>query len=157
MIRPAHPDDAPAIAAIWNHVIEHTAQTFTNAPKTADMIAGQMPAQPYIVAEDNDGQVLGFVTYFQFRGGPGYAYTVEHSVHLSPDARRRGLGRALMTACETHARTNGIHSIIAGISGENPGGVQFHAALGYTHIATLPQVGWKFDRWHDLVLMQKIL
>ena len=156
MIRPAAPDDAAAIAAIWNHVIRDTTQTFTTAEKDPGALAAQIIDQPCFVAEGAGG-VAGFVIYGQFRGGPGYAHTMEHSIHVAEGARGAGLGRALMGVAEDHARGAGIHSMIAGVAGENAGGAAFHAALGYREIARLPQVGWKFGRWHDLVLMQKIL
>ncbi|MHA7887016.1 GNAT family N-acetyltransferase [Roseicyclus sp.] len=155
MIRPARPEDAGAICTIWNRVIRETTQTFTTAEKMPEVLATQMEGQPFLVAED--GGVQGFVTYVQFRGGPGYAFTVEHSVHVAEAARARGIGRALMAAAEGHARAARMHSIIAGVAGENAGGAAFHAALGYRQIARLPEVGWKFGRWHDLVLMQKML
>jgi L-amino acid N-acyltransferase len=101
--------------------------------------------------------ITGFATYFQFRGGPGYAYTMEHSIHIPAKARGRGLGRALMAHVEAHASAAGVRSIFAGISGENSDAIAFHAALGYIQTARLPQVGQKFGRWHDLVLMQKFL
>ena len=156
MIRPARPEDAAAIAAIWNHVIRDTTQTFTTATKDPGALAVQIVDQPCFVA-DAAGRVAGFVIYGQFRSGPGYAHTMEHSIHVARDARGAGLGRALMAAAEDHARGKGIHSMIAGVAGENTGGAAFHAALGYRDIARLPQVGWKFGRWHDLILMQKML
>ena len=156
MIRRANADDAGSIAAIWNHVIRDTSQTFTTAAKDPVALAVQIVDQPCFVAE-GAGAVLGFVIYGQFRNGPGYAHTMEHSIHVAEAARAAGLGRALMTAAEDHARAAGIHSMIAGVAGENAGGAGFHAALGYQVIARLPEVGWKFGRWHDLVLMQKML
>lgn len=156
MIRPARMGDADAIAAIWNHVIRDTAQTFTTAEKDPGALAVQITDQPCFVAE-RGGRVVGFVIYGQFRSGPGYAHTMEHSIHVAQDARAAGLGRALMGMAEDHARAAGIHSMIAGVAGENAGGAAFHAALGYAEIARLPQVGWKFGRWHDLVVMQKML
>jgi phosphinothricin acetyltransferase len=156
VIRPARPEDAPAIAAIWNRVIRDTVATFTTAEKDPAALAAGIQTQPYWVAEEA-GEILGFATYFQFRGGPGYAHTMEHSVHLDPSAQGRGLGRALMATLEDHARAHGVHSLFAGISGENVAGIAFHAALGYAHAARLSQVGRKFGRWHDLVLMQKFL
>jgi phosphinothricin acetyltransferase len=156
VIRSARPEDAAAIAAIWNHVIRHTTQTFTTAEKDVGALATQIGAQPCLVAEEG-GAVLGFVTWSQFRNGPGYAFTAEHSVHVADGARGHGLGRALMVAAEDAARAAGLHSMIAGVAGENTGGAAFHAAVGYREIARLPEVGWKFGRWHDLVLMQKML
>ena len=89
MIRPARPEDAGAICAIWNRVIRETTQTFTTAEKAPEVLAAQVGEQPYFVADE--GGVLGFVTYGRFRAGPGYAFTVEHSVHVAEAARGRGL------------------------------------------------------------------
>lgn len=161
MIRAALPTDAAAIAAFWNPFIRDTAVTFNPVEKSPAEISAmikdrQAAGHGFLVAEQ-DGTVLGFASYAQFRGGAGYACTMEHTIILSPAAQGTGLGRALMTALEDHARAAGIHSLIAGVSAENPAGRAFHAALGYTEVATLPQVGHKFGRWMDLVLMQKIL
>ena len=160
-LRAASPGDAAAICAFWNPQIRDTAVTFNPEEKTAKALARliadrQAEGKAFMVAEEA-GRVLGFATYFQFRGGPGYGRTMEHTVVLDPSAWGRGTGRALMRAIEEHARAAGMHSMIAGVSGENPAGIAFHAALGYAQIARLPQVGWKFDRWMDLVLMQKML
>ena len=110
----------------------------------------------FFVATQDD-QVLGFAKYGQFRGGVGYGKTMEHTVILSADARGRGVGRALMTVVEDHARAGGAHSMFAGVSSENPDGVAFHKTLGYHQVAVLAQVGRKFDRWFDLHLLQKML
>ncbi|NSX56515.1 GNAT family N-acetyltransferase [Parasulfitobacter algicola] len=161
MIRPAERDDAEAIAAIWNDVIRNTAITFTTAEKTprairADIYLKREAGQGFFVYEDA-GIILGFATYFPFRNGPGYAHTMEHSINLAAAARGRGIGRALMSVIEGHARARGVHSMIAGVSGENSDGAAFHSALGYTEVARLPEVGRKFGRWMDLIVMQKML
>ncbi len=156
MIRPAAPPDAPAIAAIWNHYIRHTTVTFLPDEKTdADVAALIAGPDPVFVADE--GAVSGFARYFPFRSGRGYVHTVEHTVLLASDTPRRGLGRALMTAVEDHARAAAKHSLWAGVSAENTAGVAFHTAIGFTPVAVLPEVGFKFDRWIDLVLMQKRL
>ncbi|MDG4647464.1 GNAT family N-acetyltransferase [Roseibacterium sp. SDUM158017] len=157
MIRPARPGDAPAIAAIWNRVIRETVATFTTLEKDEADLARQIAEGASFNVADDAGDVAGFVTAFQFRGGPGYAHTFEHSVHVAEAARGRGFGRALMAAAEADLRARGIHSLFAGVSGENVAGIGFHAALGYHEAARLREVGWKFGRWHDLVLMQKML
>ncbi|WP_071672775.1 GNAT family N-acetyltransferase [Nioella nitratireducens] len=156
MIRPARPQDAAAIAAIWNPVIRDTTVTFTTAEKSLQGLAEAIASQAFLVAETG-GQVTGFATCSPFRSGPGYARTMEHSIHVCATARGSGVGRRLMDALETHARSKSVHSLIAGISGENTGAIAFHTALGFAHVGRLPQVGWKFDRWLDLVLMQKVL
>ncbi len=157
-IRPAVAQDATQIAAIWNDVIENTAFTFTTERKEIAQLSRDIAVRDGAFQVAAQGpRLLGFATYFQFRGGPGYAHTMEHSIQLRSDARGLGAGRALMAAIETHARDAGVHSMWAGVSGENPAGIAFHAAIGYQQIATLPEVGRKFGRWMDLVLMQKIL
>lgn len=156
MIRPARPGDAAQIAAIWNRVIRETVVTFTTEEKAPGDIARAIGGGgPWHVADE--GGVLGFATAFQFRGGPGYAHTFEHSVHVAEAARGRGVGRALMAALEADLHARGVHSLFAGVSGENAAGIAFHAALGYREAACLREVGWKSGRWHDLVLMQKML
>lgn len=157
MIRPARPEDAAAIAEIWNRLIRETTATFTTEEKVVADIAARIAAGvPWWVAEDG-GRVLGHATYSQFRGGPGYARSMEHSVHLAPDAGGRGLGRALMAALEQHARNAGVHVMVAGVSGDNAAGLAFHAALGYRETGRMPEVGFKWGRRFDLVLMQKVL
>lgn len=161
MIRPAKAADAPALAALLNHWILHSAVTFNPVPKSeADilaMIAAKATAgHAFLVAEDN-GRIIGQASYGQFRGGQGYRTCMEHSISLLPGSPRKGLGRALLTAIEDHARCAAAHQMIAGVSGENPDGQAFHTRMGYRHLATVPQAGFKFGRYIDLVLMQKFL
>ncbi|NEY91446.1 GNAT family N-acetyltransferase [Tabrizicola oligotrophica] len=157
MIRPATPADAPAIAAIWNAVIRDSLATFTTLEKDPATLAAQIATgTPWWVACVNDA-VQGHATYGQFRGGPGYVYSMEHSIHLSNSAKGMGMGRALMAALESHARAQGVHVMVAGVSSENPEGQAFHARLGYAECGRILQAGHKWGRWLDLVLMQKIL
>jgi phosphinothricin acetyltransferase len=160
VIRPAGAGDAGAIAALWNHYIRDTLVTFNFAEKSEEEVAAMIAArtaggQAFLLAED--GELLGFATYSQFRGGVGYARTMEHTVLLDAAARGRGVGRALMAAVEDHARAGGVHSLFGGVSGANPDGRAFHLAVGYAEVAVLREVGWKWGRWLDLHLMQKIL
>jgi phosphinothricin acetyltransferase len=157
MIRPARPADAMGIAAIWNRVIRETTQTFTTVEKSVDDIALRITdGAPWWVAMV-DGGIVGHATYGPFRAGPGYAQTMEHSIHLGPDAQGKGLGRALMLTLEDHARAAGVHVMVAGISGDNATGIGFHAAMGYAEVGRMPEVGIKWGQRHHLVLMQKIL
>lgn len=154
MIRPATPADAPAIADLWNPWIQNTAITFTSTLKTPQDVAQMIATRPAFFTTEG---CQGFATYGQFRGGVGYATCMEHTIILSPAARGQGLGRALMQAVETHAATHGAHQMIGGISAENPDGLRFHAALGYSEIARVTEAGFKFGRFIDLVLMRKFL
>lgn len=158
MIRTARPDDATAIAAIWNPIIADTSITFTTQPKTETGVKAVIAERgaAFVVAE-RAGTLLGFATWGPFRSGPGYAASAEHTIHLAPAARRQGIGRALMQALEDRARAAGIHVLVGGISADNADAIAFHATLGYAETARMPEVGRKFGRWLDLVLVQKIL
>ena len=155
MIRAAIPSDAAQIAAIWNHAIRETTITFNPVEKTEGEVAG-MIAQDCLVWDDG-GHIMGFARYFPFRGGEGYRFTVEHTIMLQRQSHGQGGGRHLMAALCTHAKDAGKHTMFAGCSAENPGAVAFHARLGFQEVATLREVGFKFGRWIDLVLMQKTL
>lgn len=156
MIRPATAADAPAIAAFWDPLIRDTLVTFNPVEKTEAEIATLIATREGFLVAD-EGDILGFATYAQFRGGLGYAFAQEHTIILAPAGQGRGLGRALMAALADRARAHGHHILIAGVSGSNPAGVAFHAALGFAEVGRVAQAGWKFGRWHDLVLMQKML
>ena len=161
IVRRAEAGDATAIAEIWNGYIRNSAVTFNSQEKTNDGIAADIAARRsggmgFFVAEV-DGRVIGFATSFPFRAGPGYRHTLEYTVQLSAAVRGQGLGRALLERIETEARAGGVHVLVAGISSENADGIAFHATLGFQTVGQMPEVGRKFDRWMDLVLMQKVL
>ncbi len=160
-IRDATAADVDAIAAIWNPVIRDTAATFNSQQKTPADIAQTIAARQaeghaFLVATHGD-RLLGFATYSQFRGGIGYARSMEHTIILSPRATGQGTGSRLMARLEHHARSAGAHCLFAGVSAENPAGLAFHARAGFAEVARLQQAGYKFGRYIDLVLMQKFL
>ncbi len=155
MIRDASPNDAPQIAAIWNHAIRETTITFNPVEKT-DAEVVDLTVSNCLVWE-SDGRVLGFARYFPFRNGEGYRFTVEHTIMLHQEGHGQGGGRLLMEALMSQAKAAGLHSMFAGCTAENAGAIQFHASLGFQVVATLPEVGFKFGHWIDLVLMQKTL
>ena len=160
-IRAATSDDAAAIAALWNPIIRDTTVTFTTQEHTSDSLAARIAAksasgEPFCVAHSGD-EIFGFATYGPFRSGPGYRHAIEHTIILAPAARGQGLGRALLGTLETAARAQGKHAMIAGVSGDNPDAIAFHEACGFAEVGRLPQIGWKFGRWLDLVLLHKLL
>lgn len=160
MIRPAEARDAAALAALWAPWIRDTSITFNAQVKTAEdvaeMIATRQAAGHGFFLEE-EGALLGFATYGQFRAGLGYARSMEHTIVLSPQARGRGVGRRLMAEVEAHAKAGGAHQMIAGCSGENPEAIAFHEGLGYREVGRVPEAGFKFGRYMDLVLLAKRL
>lgn len=161
MIRPVEPADLPAILAFWNPIIRETTIIFSSEERTEQslgaMIATRRAAGREMLLAEAAGAVLGIATYDQFRGGLGYVHAMEHTVMLAPSARGRGVGRALMLAIEDHARVRGAHTMVAAVDAANAGGIGFHERIGYVRVGYLPESGRKFDRWLDLVLLQKIL
>ena len=112
-----------------------------------------------LVAE-HDGNVVGFCAYDDFRGAgkwPGYRYTVEHTIHVAERSWGQGIGRALLEALIRQAKRNGLHVMVAGIDADNHESIRFHERLGFTISARMPEVGTKFGRWLELVLMQRTL
>jgi phosphinothricin acetyltransferase len=153
--------DLPAILAIHNEVVANSTAIYANDPTTLDERAAWRTGRlaqgyPVLVARDGD-EVLGFASFGDFRAWPGYAATVEHSVHVRADARRRGVGRALLSALPDRARAIGKHVILGGIDADNAGSLALHQSLGFEKVAHFRQVGRKFDRWLDLVFVQLIL
>ena len=155
MIRPATPQDAPQLAAIWNPVIRHSTAIFSSEERSEEEIA-RLAAQDFWVW-DEGGRILGFVRIFPFRAGNGYAHTAEHTIMLAPEAQGKGIGRRLIDHAVEQARAQGKHTLWAAVTGENEAGVAFHRACGFEVHGRLPEVGRKFDRWHDVVLMGRRL
>lgn len=161
LIRPARPDDATRIAAIWNPIIRDTDITFSPVERSPADIATliesrQADGHGFWVAETG-GTVAGFVTYAQFRGGPGYVHSLEHTIHVAPDARGAGLGMALIGAAMDHARAQGARVMVGGITATNEPSLAFHRRAGFAEWGRIPAAGWKFGRWHDLVFMGRDL
>jgi len=162
-IRPSRDDDVPAVAAIYaHHVLNGTGTFETEAPSGADMAARRADVLakglPYLVAEGEDGRVLGFAYCNWFKPRPAYRYSAEDSIYLAEAARGQGVGRLLLAALCEAADAAGVRKLIAviGDSG-NAGSVGVHRALGFAPVGTLANVGWKFGRWLDVVLMDKVL
>jgi len=110
--------------------------------------------------EAHTRRVVGVATYGDFRDSvqrEGYRFTVEHTVHVDERTRGLGVGRALMEALVARAQAAGLHAMIGAVDGENHESIAFHERLGFAEVGRLPEVGRKFDRWLDLVLMQRTL
>ena len=161
VIRDASAEDALAIMHIWNANISNTLNTFNSRIKTEaeikDTILETNKKNYGFFVSEREGSIIGFATYFQFRTGIGYSKTLEHTIFVSDKIQRHGVGKALMARLLEDAKRKNFQSIFAGVSGSNERAVNFHASLGFQIVAELPRVGYKFDKWLDLILMQKFL
>jgi phosphinothricin acetyltransferase len=160
-VRDATRADLPAILAIINEATLNTTAVWGLTPTTLEARLAWWQERtaagfPVLVAAEGDA-VLGFASYGTFRPWEGYRYTVEHSVYVDAAARGRGVGRVLLGALIAHATAGGRHVMVAGIAADNAVSIRLHAAFGFTTVGTLAQVGRKFDRWLDLLFMQRIL
>jgi phosphinothricin acetyltransferase len=158
LIEDATDADIPEIVAIYNDVIASSTAVFSDRPVTVQerlewLSARRARGQPVIVAR-RQGAVAGFASYGDFRPWPGYASTVEHSVHVAAAARRRGIGRSLVQEIIARARHAGMHVVVGGIDAANEGSLRLHEQLGFEQVGRMPEVARKFDRWVDLVLME---
>ena len=158
MIRDATPDDAAAIAAIYNDAVRHTTAILMEGEVGAEnrvqwMAARQALGYPVLVAEA-EGAVLGYAAFGDWRPFDGFRGTVENSVYVAPQARGRGVAQALLTELIPRARACGKHVIVAAITSENAASLRLHEKLGFVETARMPQVGQKFGRWLDLVFLQ---
>ena len=159
-IRPTSDADITAITAIYAHHVLHGTGTFeTSAPSAAEMMTRRQDVLskglPYLTLEDDSG-VLGFAYCNWFKPRPAYRFSAEDSIYLSPTAAGRGLGRLLLEELATQAERAGIRKLIAVIGDStNKGSIGVHQACGFTYVGMLSACGWKFDRWLDVVLMER--
>jgi phosphinothricin acetyltransferase len=161
-IRPATEADVAAIAGIYGRSVSDETSSFEVVPPDADEMARRMRTLiddgfPYLVAE-RDGRIVGYCYAGPYNRRQGYRNTVEDSVYLAADARRQGIGRALLGRLIVEAEGRGFRQMIALIGGsQNIGSIRLHASLGFAVAGTLTAVGYKHGRWLDSVIMQRPL
>jgi L-amino acid N-acyltransferase len=158
-IRTASEADLPAITAIYNHAVAHTTAIWNETMVDLENRRGWYRARtgqgyPVLVAEA-DGAVAAYGTFGDFRSFDGYRFTVEHSVYVAESARGRGIATGLIEALATEAAALGKHVMVAGIAADNEASLALHRKLGFTETGRMAEVGFKFGRWLDLVLMQR--
>lgn len=166
-IRPATVSDATALVAIYAPYVTDTAITFEyEIPSEADFqqrIQALLGRYPYLVAEQA-GQVMGYAYAGPFHPRAAYAWSAEVSIYLRRDCRGQGLGRALYEQLEASCRSMGLQNLYACIavpvepdSHLDGSSVQFHTHMGYALCGRFQHCGYKFDRWYDMVWMEKLL
>ncbi|MCP4315810.1 MAG: N-acetyltransferase [Hyphomicrobiales bacterium] len=158
-LRDARLSDLEAITAIYRDSVENGQSSFELTPPSIEEMKRRFEAMtgrnyPYIVAEDDDGTILGYAYAGAYRDRPAYRWTVEDSIYIDKNARGRGLGKALLVDLIVRCEALGFRQMIAIIGGSEAGSVSLHRALGFEHIGTLHATGYKFGRWLDTVVMQ---
>lgn len=158
-IRDAGEPDLPGLLAIYNDVIATSTAVYSYLPVTLEerlqwWRTRVASGYPVLVATDQSA-ILGFATFGDFRAWPGYRFTVEHSVHVRPDRRGQGIGKRLVEALFPRAAALGKHVMVAGVDAANAASIRFHERLGFEQVGHLREVGYKFDRWLDLVFLQR--
>jgi L-amino acid N-acyltransferase YncA len=161
LIRAARTNDLPAILAIMNEAILYTTAIYEYEVRTVEFIEDwfikkQINKEPVIVC-DLENSVIGFGTYGQFRPRAAYQFSIEHSVYVKTGFQRQGIGSSLLTTLIDLAQKQGYHTIIAGIDASNQSSYEFHHRFGFIEVARFKEVGYKFDRWLDLIFMQRML
>ena len=156
--------DLPEITAIYaHHVINGTGTFEIDAPTLADMTARRADVLskglPYLVAADTrSGRVLGFAYCTWFKTRPAYRFSAEDSVYIAADVNGKGLGRTLLAELAAQAEKIGVRKLIAVIGDSaNLGSIGVHRSVGFTDVGVLKSCGWKFDKWLDVVMMEKPL
>jgi phosphinothricin acetyltransferase len=160
-IRLVEPRDADAVRTIYNREVLESTVTFDMVPRTGeeqrDWIAEHSGAHPALVAVEGDGTVIGFGSLTPYRSRPAYAPTVEDSVYVHHDHRGCGYGRLMLEELVRRGSDHGFHTVIARIVGHHEASIGLHARCGFEFVGTEREVGRKFNRWLDVVLMQRML
>jgi L-amino acid N-acyltransferase YncA len=160
-VRPATIDDADALRAIYNLEVLTSTVTFDLVPRSLEEQTAWMRARSgahvVVVADTDDGHVAGFASLSPYRDRPAYSTSVEDSVYVHRDHQGRGVGRLLLADLVERAEQHGFHTMMARIVGGHEASIGLHRALGFTEVGTEREVGRKFGRWLDVVVMQKLL
>ncbi len=162
VIRSATLADIPAITEIYAEAVNHGTATFELTPPDAAEMARRFDELarggfPYLVAT-LESRVIGYAYASLYRARPAYRFTVENSVYLAPASHRRGIGLVLLTALIVQCEARGYRQMVAVIGDSaNAASVGVHARAGFEMTGTLLNVGFKFGRWLDTVLMQRAL
>ncbi len=159
IVRDATPSDLEGVAAIYAHEVLTGIATFETTPPSVAEITARFDAVrvhdlPWLVAEDDDG-LAGYAYATPFRPRAAYRYACEDSVYVAAGRQGRGVGKALLAELIERVRARGLRHVIAAISsGADSPSVGLHRAFGFRDVGTYRQVGYKFDHWLDVSLMQ---
>jgi L-amino acid N-acyltransferase YncA len=151
-----------AIRCIFNEAIVTSTALYDYQPRSPETMqawwaAKQAGHYPVIGVLSKTGDLMGFASYGPFRSFPAYKYTVEHSVYVDSRFRGRGLGRQLLERAILAAEAQGYHAMVGVIDADNAVSIALHDSLGFQRCGEMREVGFKFGRWLNLVIYQKLL
>jgi phosphinothricin acetyltransferase len=158
-LRAAAREDVPAILAIYNDAVLNTTASFDYEPRPLETQIAWFDEHtakhlPVFVAEDETGRLVGWSSLSHFRPRPGYRFTAENSVYVAADRRGQGIGKLLMPPLIRAAREGGFRTLIAVVDTTNAASLRLHESFGFQRAGHFKNVGYKFDRWLDLVFLQ---
>jgi L-amino acid N-acyltransferase YncA len=160
-IRPFAWADVPAIAAIYAHYVRETVITFETEPPSeaamADRFGKMMDLGHPLLTAEAGGQPIGYAYASFYRPRAAYRFTCEDSIYLHPDHVGQGVGRPLLTRLIDDSRSAGFRQMLAVITAERTNSLRLHEKLGFRMVGRYEAVGYKFDRWLDIVHMQRAL
>jgi len=161
VIRSYRPQDIAAVTRIYAHYVRETVITFELDPPDEAEMASRFSAiedkgHPLLIGEV-DGQVVGYAYASTFRPRPAYRFTCEDSIYFAPEAVGHGLGQQMLARLIEEASKAGLKQMVAGITAERENSIRLHARHGFRMVGRYESVGYKFDRWLDVVHMQRAL
>ncbi len=165
VVRPCFEQDMQQVALIYAHHVASGAGSLEIQPPGLKEMKERWTkvvtrGWPWLVASPQDDitRIAGYAYASQYRDREGYAHCFEDSVYVAPGQERRGVGLTLLATLLTELQDLDVRQVVAVIGGaDNAGSIALHAKCGFSHVGTLWNVGWKFGRWHDVILMQREL
>jgi L-amino acid N-acyltransferase YncA len=157
IVRPASSADGVAIASLLNALLATTAIEWTDQPRTAQVVTEWLDEHETVLVAEEGGEIVGVAAFGWFRDvvkWPGYRFTVENTIHVREDRWGSGVGRELMRELIDEAQDSGKHTMIAAVDGANEASIRFHQRFGFVEVGHMPEIGAKFLRWQDLVILQ---
>ncbi len=161
LIRDIHETDLPQLLDIHNEAVRNTTAIWSyheaDLANRAALLKDRRDKGYAFIGGFEGETLVGYASFGDFRPHDGYFKTVEHSVYVHKDHQRKGIAKALMLALIGEAEGIGKHVMLGGLDATNEASIALHLSLGFTETGRLPQVGYKFERYLDLVFVQKIL
>jgi L-amino acid N-acyltransferase len=160
-VREAVPGDLETILTIYNDAVVNTTAVYDYTPRTLEAQATWFESKrnahnPVLVAVEGE-TVVGFTSYGPFRPWPAYQHTVENAIYIAPGHRGRRIGSQLLGPLIMIAQERGHHAMVAGIDAANEASLRLHRRFGFEQVGYFREVGWKFERWLDLVFLERLL